>query len=273
MGRRLGAATSTSQPASRSRYSGFIASRSSAASPVIMSARGMAPPRIRGVAPRMVSDRNAPEREPALELGLDGQVLTDLGLQPQLALVVALLLAARRHERIEGAALVVVDPVQRPVLLVAEGEHGGEDAVAVAAALDLVRDGVDTDHEVLEVGVADDHPAVAVLVVGALDAALVVGAGAAHDLLHVARQLLEVGGRERLEHDRRLARRAESERELHLHVRRRHREQAVGRGLLELALAAKDVEEAHALTRRSGPGAAPRGGRAPRSPSPSAGGG
>ena len=37
--------------------------------------------------------------------------------------------------------------------------------------------------------------------------------------------------------------------ELHLEldVRRRHREQPVGGGLLELALAAQDVEEAHGL--------------------------
>src|SRR5918998_2928486 len=96
--------------------------------------------------PRSVSDRDAPEGEPALELGLDGQVLADLRLQSQLALVVALLPAGGRHERVEGAALVVVDPVQRAVLVVAEREHRGEDAVAVAAALDLVRDGVDPDH-------------------------------------------------------------------------------------------------------------------------------
>src|SRR5918998_2121096 len=95
--------------------------------------------------PRSVSDRNAPEGEPALELGLDGQVLADLRLQPQLALVVALLGAVGGHERVEGAALVVVDPVQRAVLLVAEREHGGQDPVAVAAALDLVGDGVDAD--------------------------------------------------------------------------------------------------------------------------------
>ena len=41
---------------------------------------------------------------------------TDLGLQAHLALGVALLVAARGHERIEGAALVVVDPVDGLVL-------------------------------------------------------------------------------------------------------------------------------------------------------------
>ena len=64
-------------------------------------------------------DRDAPEGEPALELGLDRQVGADLGLQPQLALVVALLRAARGHERVEAAALVVVDPVDPLVALVA----------------------------------------------------------------------------------------------------------------------------------------------------------
>src|SRR5215217_7749647 len=67
-------------------------------------------------------DRDAPEREPALELGLDGQVGADLRLEAQLALVVALLRAARGHERIEGATLVVVDPVDRLVACVAQGE-------------------------------------------------------------------------------------------------------------------------------------------------------
>src|SRR4051794_20682591 len=54
------------------------------------------------------SDGNAPEGEPALELGLDRQLAAQLGLDLQLALGVALLLAARRHERVPRAALVVV---------------------------------------------------------------------------------------------------------------------------------------------------------------------
>jgi hypothetical protein len=84
-----------------------------------------------------------------------------------------------------------------------------------------------------------------VLVVGALDRALVLAAGAADDLLHVLHELLEVSRRQGLEDDRRLAGALEVELHVELHVGRRHGEQAVGRGLLELALAAKDVEEAH----------------------------
>src|SRR6186997_1263004 len=42
--RRLRAATSQSQPASRTRYKGYMTSSSSAASPVSMRARGTAPP-------------------------------------------------------------------------------------------------------------------------------------------------------------------------------------------------------------------------------------
>src|ERR687892_569034 len=71
------------------------------------------------------------------------QLGADLGLQPQLALVVALLLAAARRERVERAALVVVDPVRGPVLIVAEREHRAQDAVAVAAGLQGGGDGVD----------------------------------------------------------------------------------------------------------------------------------
>ena len=46
---------------------------------------------------------------------------------------------------------------------VLEGEDGGQHAVAVAADLQRVADGVDADDEVLDVGVAQDHPAVAEL--------------------------------------------------------------------------------------------------------------
>ena len=58
---------------------------------------------------------------------------------------------------------------------------------------------------------------------------------------------------------------------LELHVGRRHREQAVGGRLLELALAAQDVQEAHGLEATRCPAAAPRGAAARRSASPSAG--
>src|SRR4051794_31640660 len=76
--------------------------------------------------------RDVPEREPALELGLERQLGPELRLQLELALVVALLRARRRHERVEEAALVVVDEVDRAALLL-EGEDGGQHAVAVAA--------------------------------------------------------------------------------------------------------------------------------------------
>ena len=116
----------------------------------------------------------------------------------------------------------------------AKREHGAQHAVAVAAALDRGRDGVDADDEVLHVGVDEDHPAVAELVVGGGDGGAGLLAGALHDLLHVAHDALEVGGRERLEDDRGLAGGLELELHLELHVRRRHREQAVRGRLLEL---------------------------------------
>src|SRR5437764_5144301 len=71
-------------------------------------------------------DRDSPEREPALELALDRQLGPDLGLQAQLALGVALVVAGARNERVEGAALVVVDPVERPASDVLEGENGAQ---------------------------------------------------------------------------------------------------------------------------------------------------
>ena len=44
-----------------------------------------------------VLERDSPQGEPPLELGLDGQLAAELGLELQLALGVALLLAGRRH--------------------------------------------------------------------------------------------------------------------------------------------------------------------------------
>src|SRR5918912_122489 len=94
-------------------------------------------------------DRDPPQGEPALELRLDRELAADLGLQAQLALAVALLGAGRRHEGVEGAALVVVDPVDRLAGLVAEREHRAQDALAVAAGLERRRDRVQADDEVL----------------------------------------------------------------------------------------------------------------------------
>src|SRR5215216_6224148 len=61
--------------------------------------------RRRGADVSRALDRDAPEREPALQLGLDRQLGADLRLQPHLALAVALLRARRGHEGVEGAAL------------------------------------------------------------------------------------------------------------------------------------------------------------------------
>src|SRR5215212_6529777 len=55
------------------------------------------------------SERDLPQREPALQLGLDRQLVLELGLELELALVVARLRAGRGHERVALAALEVVD--------------------------------------------------------------------------------------------------------------------------------------------------------------------
>src|SRR3712207_8553754 len=52
---------------------------------------------------------------------LDRQLVADLGLQLELALVVALLVARGGDERVEAAALEVVDEVQRAALLLEIG--------------------------------------------------------------------------------------------------------------------------------------------------------
>ena len=66
------------------------------------------------------------------------------------------LVARRRHERVVGAALEVVDEVDA-LAVVVEGEDGGQQAVAVAAALELGRERVHRHDEVVEVGVAQDR--------------------------------------------------------------------------------------------------------------------
>src|SRR4051812_15126426 len=103
---------------------------------------------VSGSAGSRASDRDAPEGEPALELRLHRKVRSDLRLEAQLALVVAALVAPRGDERVEAAALVVIDPVDGPALVVPEGEHGAQDALAVAAALQCAGDRVDADHQV-----------------------------------------------------------------------------------------------------------------------------
>src|SRR3712207_8166961 len=59
------------------------------------------------------------------------------------SLVVALLLAGGRHERVERRPLEVVDEVDRPAALVVEREDRGQEAIAVAAVHELARDQVD----------------------------------------------------------------------------------------------------------------------------------
>src|SRR5215204_6323948 len=156
------------------------------------------------LAERMPLKRDIPEREPAGHVLFPWQLGSKLGLDAQLALGVAGLLALRGHERVIGAALEVVDEVERLAVLL-EGEHGGEHAVAVAGALELARDGVDRHHEVVEVLVLEHEPAVAVLVVVRLDLGAGVFGRAGQQLLGLLHDLLEVGGAERLEDDPRAA--------------------------------------------------------------------
>src|SRR5215218_3326094 len=66
-------------------------------------------PRSQRCADPQVLERDLPEREPALQLGLDRQLVLELRLELELALVIALLLARRGDERVVLAPLEVVD--------------------------------------------------------------------------------------------------------------------------------------------------------------------
>src|SRR5262249_6944526 len=155
------------------------------------------------------SDRGVEQRQPRGQILLDRKLLFQLGLQLQLARVVALLLAGG-DERPEGALLEAVDPVHR-VLVALEPERRREELPAEALRRQLGGDGIDGRDYVLEVPVADDHPLVPVVVLLPLD----LGAGRRrrrpYELLHVALGTVELARGERLERDRRDARRLDPE--------------------------------------------------------------
>ena len=111
-----------------------------------------------------------------------GSSRAQLGLDAELGLRVTRLLALRRHERVVGAALEVVDEVDRLALL-REGEDRRQQAVAVAGALELHGHGVHRHDEVVEVRVAQDQPAVAELVVVGLDLRARLLGGSGQELL------------------------------------------------------------------------------------------
>src|SRR5947209_5225768 len=101
-------------------------------------------------------------RNPASASALPGRIIwTNLAsrLQHELTLGVALLRAACGNEWIERAPLVVVDPVQRPTVVVLEGKDRAERALSVAAGLQRPADGVDADDEVVERASAQHQPA------------------------------------------------------------------------------------------------------------------
>src|SRR3954452_7628117 len=107
--------------------------------------------------------RDLPQREPACHVLLPRQLVGELGLESELALRVAALLAGG-DEGGESAALEVVDQVERLALSL-EGEHRRQQPVAVATPLELGGNRVERHHQVLELAVAQDQPAVAELVV------------------------------------------------------------------------------------------------------------
>src|SRR5204863_5073369 len=202
--------------------------------------------RLPAARPGRALKRDLPQREPARELRLEWQLGADLRLQLELALVVALMVARRGHERVVEAALEVVDEVERPPFLL-EREHRSEQTVAVAAALERARHGVDRHDEVLEVGVAQDDPRVAVLVGGRLDGRAGIGRGARQQLLRVVDDLLEVRGRKRLEGNAGDVPVLEPKRRLESDLSRSHGEQPVTSRKLELPLATHQrIKKSHA---------------------------
>src|SRR6266545_550304 len=154
--------------------------------------------------------RDAPQSEPAAQLRLDRQVAAERAAHAQLQLVVAPL-AVQRRERIEGAALVEVDEVAAlaragsPGPGRVEAEHRAQELRPVAALLQRGIGHVGAGDQVLEIRVAEHHPAVAEAVVAHPQRR----AGLPHRQLQQLGQLLGGGGEVRaggrLEADRRLA--------------------------------------------------------------------
>ena len=85
------------------------------------------------------------------------------------------------------------------MLAALELEDRGEELRAEALLLEALRDGVDRRDLILEIGVADDDPRVAELVLAALELRAGVGGDTVEQLLEVVLGADEVAGRERLE--------------------------------------------------------------------------
>ncbi len=106
-------------------------------------------------------DRDLPEREPPLHVGLNRQIRAHDRLQREFPLVVASLVS-RWDEWVEGAALVEIDPVDHRVVgSVGEWVEGAEELRRKPVIFEATVDGVRCGHNGLEVLPVNDHPAVA----------------------------------------------------------------------------------------------------------------
>ena len=175
--------------------------------------------------------------------GSIGRSLVERALQPQLQGVVAPASLARR-EGVEGAALVGVDEVHRPVLA-GEAEDRAQQPLGEAALLQRQADHVDGGGQVVDVGVLDQHPREAVVVHLLAHGRAGLGRGAVQQLLDLAHEPLELARLDLLEADAGPAGREDARPRLERHGGGADGEQGVEVGALGRALAPQDVEQPH----------------------------
>src|SRR5438094_5958480 len=143
------------------------------------------------------SERSVEEAEPARQVLLDRQLTLELRLQLELLGVVALLLLPGRHERIERAPLVAVDPVDR-MLPAVEAEHGRQKLRAEALLLEPLRNGMDGGDLILELRVAHHDPGEAEAVLLAREPRSGLRRDRVENLLEIGLGAHELAGRQRL---------------------------------------------------------------------------
>src|SRR5437763_5706884 len=113
-------------------------------------------------------NRYSPDGEPALEVLLHLEVLLEDALQVELGDVVALVVT-HRHEGVEGPALEEVDEIGvlglRALRSGREAERAAEELRPEPRVLEAGIHRVDVGDQLADVGLADDDPVVAELVV------------------------------------------------------------------------------------------------------------
>ena len=151
-------------------------------------------------------------------------------------------LFAQRDERVEVAALEVVDEADVPRL---EPEHGAQQLLAEPVVGHRLGGHVDGRDQVVEILVGQLQPLVAVLVDAAVHLRALVLERELDHVLDVGAALAEPGRRHRLEADRGVLRRLQPEARVERDLGGRDREQPLERRLGDLGATENPVEEPH----------------------------